>query len=847
MLQFDRPITISAAGSRNAVKWPNQTIYISELYDRLAVPVRSTETLMEYLRMTKPQQDNLKDVGGFVGGVVRGGGRRKGNAIDGRDILTLDLDHIPAGGTDDVLRRVDGLGCGYAIYSTRKHSPDAPRLRIILPLDKTITADEYEPIARKAAELIGINLCDPSTFEASRLMYYPSCCADSQYVYTYGDKPFLSAEGVLGLYADWRDVTAWPQVPGVQDPHKRMAAKQGDPTDKPGVVGAFCRTYNVLDAMDKFLPGIYEPVDTMSDRYTFTGGSTTGGAVLYDNGTFLFSHHATDPAGGKLVNAFDLVRHHLYGDTDDEAQPGTPTVRMPSYTAMCELAIKDKSVSALINKERYDAATKDFAGIPTLDGEDPPENWMELLDTNPKTGQIEKSTKNVRIMLENDPLLKGRIKMNTFSAQLLGVAPMPWGARQEDTGDFEWGEADDSGIRDYAQQVLQFRSSEMVSDAVLLIAQKNTFDPVASYLQALQWDGIPRLDSLYIDYFGADEHPYTRAVTRKAFVAAVARAMAPGAKFDTMTVVQGAQGIGKTTFFSRMGKGWFSNSVGTFEGKEAAELLRGVWIVEIGELEALSRSDVKLVKQFLSKTEDQYRAAYARRTEKHPRHCVFFGTTNNQEYLRDPTGNRRFWPVDTENGRPKKNVFEDLTPETVDQIWAEATIRWQLGEPLILTQELEEEADRRREIHMERDPLRGQIEEFLDRLVPEDWAAWDPMRRNIFWSEGLKSATNLVPRDRVCAIEIWRECLGEHRNLTRMDAHRINEILEGLPDWERTSTMRFGANYGTQKGFKYIGKTEKRCKPTCKLVNLRDSGDVNLVNQENAESLHVGLHENPQH
>lgn len=840
MLQYDRQITISAAGSRNATKWPAQRLYISELYDKLSVPVRSTETLTAYLRMTKPQQDNLKDVGGFVGGIVHAGGRRKGNAIDGRDILTLDLDHVPAGGTDDVLRRVDGLGCGYCIYSTRKHAPEAPRLRVILPLDRTVTADEYEPIARKAAQLIGIEMCDPSTFEASRLMYWPSCCSDSQYTYTFGDKPFLSANGVLGLYAqagqDWRDVTIWPQVPGVQDPHKRLAAKQGDPTEKHGVVGAFCRTYNVLSAIEKFLPGIYEPVDNMSDRYTFTGGSTTGGAIVYDNGTFIFSHHATDPAGGKLCNAFDLVRYHLFSDKDDEAQPGTPTIRLPSYTSMCELAVKDKSVSALLNKERYEAATKDFAGtvsLPENDGADV--NWMELLQVSPQSGLPAKSTRNVRIMLEHDPLLKGRIKLNTFTNQLLGIAPLPWGIRTDAEGEFEWSEADDAGIRDYTHEVLKFRSSEVVSDAVLLVAQRNTFDPVANYLQSLQWDGVPRVDSLYIDYFGAEDCPYTRAVTRKALVAAVARAIVPGTKFDTMTVVQGTQGIGKTTFFSRLGRGWFSNSVGTFEGKEAAELLRGVWIVEIGELEALSRSDVKLVKQFLSKTEDQYRAAYARRTEKHPRHCVFFGTTNNQEYLRDPTGNRRFWPVDAGVQAPTKNVFVHLTAEEVDQIWAESVVRWQLGEPLILSKELEAEADLRREIHMERDPLRGQIEAFLEKPVPEDWFSWDSTRRNMFWNSGVRGDMELVPRDRVCAMEIWRECLGEVRTMPKADAHRINEILGALPGWERVSTMRFGANYGTQKGFKYVGEELKpvnQVPQICKLVNHCQELGVNQVNQK---------------
>ena len=176
-MQFDRKITISAGSSRRAMVWQAQTLLISELWAKLQTPARGTEPLAEYLNMKKAQQDDLKDVGGFMAGTLSGP-RRKANNVTGRDVITLDLDNIPPGGTEDVLRRVEGLSCGYCIYSTRKHSPAAPRLRVLLPLDRTASADEYEPIARKMAEYIGLELCDPTTFEVSRLMYWPSCCSD---------------------------------------------------------------------------------------------------------------------------------------------------------------------------------------------------------------------------------------------------------------------------------------------------------------------------------------------------------------------------------------------------------------------------------------------------------------------------------------------------------------------------------------------------------------------------------------------------------------------------------------------------------------------------------------------
>lgn len=178
-MQYNRTLRISTAGSRKATHWPESSILWSEFVDKLKTPVRSSETMEEYLAMGKAKQAELKDVGGFVGGTFSNG-RRKPVYLTGRDLVTLDMDNIPAGGTEDILRRISGLGCAAAVYSTRKHTGYAPRLRVIIPLDVTASSDEYEPTARKLASLIGIEFCDPTTFESARLMYWPSCCQDAK-------------------------------------------------------------------------------------------------------------------------------------------------------------------------------------------------------------------------------------------------------------------------------------------------------------------------------------------------------------------------------------------------------------------------------------------------------------------------------------------------------------------------------------------------------------------------------------------------------------------------------------------------------------------------------------------
>ena len=137
------------------------------------------------------------------------------------------LDNIPAGQTDEILKRVGGLGCAAAVYSTRKHAGYAPRLRVIVPLSRTASADEYEPAARKLAQLIGMEYCDPTTFEASRLMYWPSCCSDSQYVCSVYDNPFCSTDGLLAMYGDWQDVAQWPKLPEEDAIERRRVAQSG--------------------------------------------------------------------------------------------------------------------------------------------------------------------------------------------------------------------------------------------------------------------------------------------------------------------------------------------------------------------------------------------------------------------------------------------------------------------------------------------------------------------------------------------------------------------------------------------------------------------------------------------
>ena len=790
----DRLITISYGNNRRSTNWQPQTLMLSEFWEKLRIPTRGKETLNDYLNMKKGMQDDLKDVGGYVCGTLNGP-RRKANNVTGRDVITLDLDNIPPGGTDDILRRVEGLDVGYCVYSTRKHHGAAPRLRILIPFDRTVTADEYEPCARKMAEFIALEMADPTTFEAAQLMYWPSCCSDSAFVYHYADKPFVSADGLLGLYADWRNISLWPALPGTQT-FTRLSVKQGDPDIKHGVVGAFCRTYDVYRAMDELIPGIYEPVDNIPDRYTYIGGSTTGGAVLYDAGKFLYSHHATDPCGGRLVNSFDLVRLHRFADLDDDAKDGTFSHQLPSYKAMLESATAMPEVLSLIYQERSSDVQKDFEGVST--DENDSGDWKRLLAINPQNAQPKATIDNVCIILEHDPHLKGKFALNMFAGRGEVLGTLPWDKRAKRR---LWDDNDNSGLYWYIEKYHKITGNGKIDAALSIHSNKFAFNEVQDYLSRLTWDGTQRLDSLYIDYLGAADTPYNRTVARKGIVAAVARAINPGCKFDNMTILVGPQGIGKSSLLDILSRGWFNDSIRTFEGKEASELLQGVWIVEVSELDAFRRTDVARIKQFLSLRADRFRAAYGRHVKELPRPCVFFGTTNTKDFLQDTTGNRRFWPVGTGEEPTTKNVWRDL-PDEVDQIWAEAIVYWRMGETLYLIGDIEAAAKEKQEEHRETSSYEGITIDFIEKEVPEDWETWKLDHRRMFWAGGSLDGSKLIPRDRICAAEVWCEALGGlPKDLNKTVAREINNCIDRLDGWQKAKTvLKFGP-HGAQRGF----------------------------------------------
>lgn len=787
---MDTTIIIATGKSRSARSWTSKKMTWSELVSKLAEPTVTNESAAEYAKMSKADQGQKKDVGGFVGGYIPKNGRRVRGSVKERYLITLDADNPGEDFIVDLDMELGGME--YVLYSTHSHTADNPRYRVIIPVDRPMTPDEYQAVSRRIADNIGIEFFDPSTHQAERLMYWPSHPKDVEYVYQHSEGALVSVDTYLSTYRDWRDTSLWPTSEKESQIRLDAAKKQGNPLEKKGLIGAFCRSYSITEAIHKFLPEVYEPT-AVEDRYTYVAGSSVGGLVIYDNDTFAYSNHATDPISGKLVNAFDLVRIHLFGDKDPADE--TSVTKLPSYKDMIDFVNEDGAAPILLDKERM--ADMEFEDI-TDDDED----FLSKLKRD-KNGTPESDVYNCLVVLKQDPTLKGKIRLDEFAHRLVVIDDLPWRGKDETP---YWTDTDDACLRNYFATKYLIKGKGIIDDALQEVTQDNKFHPVREYLKGLTWDGECRLDTLFIDYIGAEDTEYIRAVTRKWMCGAVARVMDPGVKFDTAIVLYGSQGLGKSLILERLGRKWFNNSLVDIKTKDALEQIQGSWIVELAELAPTYKNDNEIVKAFISRTSDRFRSPYGRRTEEYPRQCVFAGSTNNLMFLKDRTGNRRFWPITGDKDRKTKNSWE-LSKDDIDQIWAEAFVYWSEGEPLVLEGALEEEALRIQLSHTEGGELVGLIEEYLDMLLPEDWESKDIYdRREYIRNYGDDDYCGSVQRERVCALEIWCEVMeGDRKNLQNAKAREIIDILQSIKGWSPYSKsvgkMRFGKMYGVQRAF----------------------------------------------
>lgn len=777
---------IAYGNSRMDKKWKNTDISWEDFCSRVKTTQRTTETVEEYRKMRKGGQDSIKDVGGFVGGHLKDGRRKKGNVLS-RSMLTLDMDYGTSGIWEEISTFFPYQCC---IYSTHKHTPENPRLRLIIPLFRDVGEEEYAAVSRMVAKEVGIDLFDDTTYEPERLMYWPSTSRNGEFIYEERDGSLLDPDVFLNKYDDWRDTSTWPVSSRQSEVFDRSLKEQADPLSKDGVIGTFCRTYSISAVIDKFLKDVYEP-SVMTGRFDYIPADSSAGVIIYDD-KFAYSHHATDPASGRLLNAFDLVRIHKFGNLDDRATENTPPSKLPSFIKMCEFAIQDDEVKAQFTKERMEQATIEFTE----------DTWQTALELD-KQGKIKDTLDNIVLIIRNDSELES-IAFNKHRDGIDARDGLPW--EQMKGG---WNDSDNAALKVYLSNKYGIYSPTKTKDAILAVAAERSYHPIKEYLDHLpEWDGIDRVETLLIDYFNATDNSYTRAVTRKMMVAAVTRIYHPGTKFDSVLILNGPQGIGKSTFFAKLAGDWFSDSLTLTDMKDKAgpEKLQGYWILELGELAGMRKTDVEVVKSFISRSDDKYRASYGVNVESHPRQCIIVGSTNAESgFLRDITGNRRFWPVRI-SGDGKRKAWQ-MSVYDVEQIWAETLVLYGKGEKLYLEGSDVELASNEQADAMESDEREGLVRTYLGKLLPDDWHEMSLYERRNYLNGsefGGESRVGTVERILVCNMEIWCECFGRDASAMKpADSYAIAGIMKKINGWNKYQGNKNGTSnfpiYGKQR------------------------------------------------
>lgn len=675
-----RELAIAYGSNRQAKKWVNKTTTFDALKERLKFTIRTPESAEEYAKMSKAQRDAAKDHGGFVAGALKGG-RRKIGTVDFRSMVALDGDRIDK----DFLENYEKNAVYTSVlYSTHSSTEDAPRVRLVFPCTRDMTPEEFVAVSRYVAQSLGIDFFDECSYQPNQLMYWPSTPQNGTYIYKETAGGWLDPDEILSAHPEWRDPTRLPTSSRESRANTTETRSVQDPLEKDGVVGLFNRVYfPVTKALDRFLADVYEPA--ANDRYHLIESSSIAGVEIKDDGRFVYSHHAKDPAYLKLCNAFDIVRIHLFGDDDEKK----------SFRDMCEFAID--------------------------------------------------------------------------------IRYLPFSSRNHDV-------------------------------AFTKVADDRHFHPVRDYLDSLpEWDGVKRVEDLFIRYLHADDTEYVRTVTRKTFAAAVARIYVPGIKFDCVPVLDGDQGIGKSTIIKDLvTPDYYSEtlSLTDMDDKSGAEKLQGFWAVEIGELAGMKKADIEKVKAFLSTCDDKYRPSYGKVVESHPRQCVIIATVNGERgYLRDITGNRRFWIIKLHQKKQKKTWnFDDAFRA---QFWAEAKAIWKSGEKLYLEGDILDEAEKAQQSAMEVDERVGMVEEYLNKKLPADWDDMDLFARRNYLSGtefGKPEYSDLRERTQVSNAEIWCECFGKNlQELKPSDSYGIAALMSQIPGWERTTAIRRQPIYGRQR------------------------------------------------
>jgi len=751
---------------------------------------RTREKHNEYVRADKATKLTIKDVGGFIGGETEGGQRKIGIRVR-RQLLTLDIDtKLP--NILPFLKRNINFYC--LVHSTHSHSPDENRFRVIAPLSRVVNEDEYEAVGRRIAYAIENSpnetmrgLFDETTFQANRLMFFPSVAADGEYIcellnLNIADESqvIINVDAVLDTYLDKNDIYEWFKPARIDDEQVgRNALVNKNPLKAKGMVGAFNRTYSISQAIEKFLPHIYKK--ERAGRYTFIGGESFGGGIVLNEDTLFYSHHGTDPANLFYRSAFDLVRIHLFGSYDsgftpekiiekDIVEKTDSFIKMVEFCRTIPEVVEhsDGNIALLqriekqadyIDKNFVESDTKNktenveenkpeeppqSTEEPTTSPEEPtPPATTQPTSSNSWVVQLDGLTSNLAkldVIFTHDIHIGNLFYYDTFRDNICFLRKPYWRKDFYDGAALQ--DRDTAHIRVYLDKTYGIRGEKMIDDAIIVEADKIQRNRVLDHFESLVWDGNPRLSFFFSEFFKVPLNPFTRVAFKHWMVGAVSRIYRAGAPMDLLLVIKGNQGIGKSLFLKKLATLDFTKptdhlysdtKIDFDKAKDSYEQLEGIWIYEWKELAGMNMSEQESIKAFVDKTEDKFRRSYGRRNVEIKRRVVFGGTTNAHTPLRDRSGNRRFLVMESPLARNECYVKDEtkFSQEYRDQLIAEAIQLYKEGYDVF--QWTDEEMlwwERLNDANLSENDLIGTIQAYLTMRRPKTWYSMSVLEMN---------------------------------------------------------------------------------------------------------------------
>lgn len=710
-----------------------------------------------------------KECGGYVIGKFRGGLRRTRSLIH-REAVTLDADY----NARSLPEHLTEMGVRCAWHTTWSSAPDNPRYRVVLPLSRPVSAEEYEIVAESLAARCDPEAWDRTSFRPAQFMWRPAAKNRDWYSWGTVDGPPVDVDAIL----------ADPQT--APRPGLRRKPQKRDPLQIEGVVGAFNRAYPDLDELISVFDLPYVKEGEGVWRYA-PSHSTAGMGAVAGFPHVWYSHHATDPACGLACSAFDLVRVHVFGEEDLGTKESTPVNRLPSHKAMEEFAARDMRVRA------------ELAGMAFGEDVDPSlgdglaaDMWRLDLKVD-RSGKPLPTVANLDLLLENDVFFK-RLRFDLLKNQIVTetLDPFPWGNPRSEHG---LREGDYLNARDYLEREYGLSlPKERVSDLVKMAADSKQFNPLQSRLRSLKWDGVPRLETC-LPALKQDE--YTAFAARVLLLGAVNRALNPGCKSDYSLILYGREGLGKTQWVHAMAmEPRYTAELGDIRNKDTGMKMSGHWIMVADEVHALRQAQFDQLKDFLTQTYDTFRAPYDREVKQHPRSTVVWGTTNEKKFLRQQEGNRRFLMIEC-----GKIPRDKMDPGYVEQVWAEAVFLLETGadEDVYLSEEEEDVARARREEFTQEEPLVGLVSDYLNMPVPEDWDMKSTEERRQWVSGDRYLSPGQGLQNVVSSLHVWYEVLEGRGSIPEKESRAIRAALEQIPGWEPAGVRN--TFYGPQQCF----------------------------------------------